>query len=63
MYSVADDEEARHLLVLACSTNRKGQFIADELAREQTLENLEAFSDRLHVAHEHMRDRGYCRCQ
>jgi hypothetical protein len=38
------------LLTLACPTNRAGQFIAPELADEQTFENLQAFSDRLHDA-------------
>jgi hypothetical protein len=62
-YSVADTKEARDLLVLACPTNARGQFIAPELAEAQTLANLRAFSDRLHLAHGFMQQRGRCRCQ
>ena len=40
-------EEAEALVTLACSTNLKGQHIAPELWEEQTLENLQTFSDRL----------------
>lgn len=62
VYSVADEEEARDLVILACPTNLHGQYIAPELAREQTLENLQAFSDRLHAAHAFLQARGNCRC-
>ena len=47
MFSVDTEEEAKKLLVVACPTNINGQYVAPELAREQTLENLYAFSDRL----------------
>lgn len=47
VFSVDTKEQARSLLVAACSTNAKGEFIASELATEQTLDNLYAFSDRL----------------
>ena len=46
-YSVDTEEEAKQLLVLACSTNAAGEFIARELVQEQTLDNLEAFGNRL----------------
>ena len=45
--TVNNEEEAKRLLSLACHTNMKGEFIARELAEEQTEENLQAFSDRL----------------
>lgn len=35
------------LLILACPRDVDGNFIARELAAEQTLENLQAFSDKL----------------
>lgn len=50
VYSTDTDEEALSLLVLTCPTNVWGEFIAPELAKEQTVENLAAFSDRLHEA-------------
>jgi len=49
--------EAESLITLTCSTNLNGEYIAPELAREQTLENLSAFSDRLQKAHDMIRQR------
>ena len=49
--------------MLACETNLHGEFIAKELVREQTLENLYAFGDRLARVHDEMLvPRGRCRC-
>jgi hypothetical protein len=49
-------EEAEMLVALACPTNLKGQHIAPELWEEQTLENLQAFSDRLSdIYHKHIK--------
>jgi hypothetical protein len=47
VFTVNNEEEAEQLLSLACGTNMKGEYIARELAQEQTLENLNAFGDRL----------------
>ena len=47
VFTTDTKEEAEALLVLACSTNMKGEHIARELVHEQTIENLQAFSDRL----------------
>jgi hypothetical protein len=47
IFSVNSEEEAKRLLVAACSRNRDNEFIANELAEEQTLDNLYAFGDRL----------------
>ena len=47
MFSVRNEDEAERLLVLACSTNCDGQYIARELVEHQTLDNLHAFGDRL----------------
>lgn len=41
------EEEAKGLIILSCDTNSKGEYVARELVREQTLENLRKFSDRL----------------
>jgi hypothetical protein len=62
VYAVADEEEAKALIVLCCGTNLRGEYVADELVHEQTLENLERFSDRLDRGHELMKKNGQCRC-
>jgi hypothetical protein len=62
VYSVADAEEARALLVAACPTNLRGQFVAPELVEAQNFTTLAAFSDRLDEAHARLREGGRCRC-
>lgn len=52
VFSTDTKEEAQSLLVLACETNLDGDFIARELVHEQSLENLQAFSDRLKLTYE-----------
>ena len=54
VYSTKTEEDARRLLVAACSTNFKGEFIARELVDEQSVERLLAFSDRLHDLAQHL---------
>ena len=51
MFSVNSEEEAKDLLILACGKNLNNEFIARELAHEQTLENLQTFGDRLADMH------------
>lgn len=63
MFSVGDEEEAESLIVLSCPRNAKGQYIAPELVEEQTLENLERFSDRLAERHRVLVEHGHCRCR
>jgi hypothetical protein len=49
--------------VLACSTNRRGRFVAEELVHEQTVENLVKFSDRLAQLHDqHIAGTERCDC-
>ena len=62
VYSVGDEAEARLLLAMACPMNAHGQYVAVELAREQTIENLQRFSDRLDAVHERLKANGRCRC-
>jgi hypothetical protein len=50
VFSVDTEDEARELLTFTCPVNYKGEFVAPELAKEQTLENLAKFSDRLEQA-------------
>lgn len=57
MYSLDTEEEARQLIVLTCGTTMSGEHYARELAHEQTLPNLRAFSDRLARAHEWMQQK------
>ena len=47
VFSVETEEEAELLVVLACETNLNGEYVARELAHEQTFPNLEEFSTRL----------------
>lgn len=47
VFSVNTAEEARRLLIMACPQNGAGEFVAVELAEEQTLERLYAFGRRL----------------
>lgn len=47
VFTTNTKEEAELLITLACTMSYDGEYIAPELAEEQTLENLEAFSDRL----------------
>ncbi len=47
VFSVDTEKEAKDLIVLACETNGRGEYVARELVMEQTLDNLERFSDRL----------------
>lgn len=54
VYSVDTEEEAKDLLIMACSTNQRGEFVATELVMRQTLENLKAFGTRLKETHEKM---------
>ena len=55
VYSVDTEEEAKQLLVLACERNIDGEFIARELAHEQSIDKLLAFGDRLASVHERMK--------
>lgn len=47
MFSTDTEEEAKTLIVMACPRDNAGVFYARELAEEQTLENLQKFSDKL----------------
>lgn len=54
VFSTDTEEEARQLLTLMCPVNQDGEFVAPELTRAQTLENLQTFSDRLQTGWEIM---------
>lgn len=58
MFSVNSEEDARKLLVLACPRDNDGNFYARELAEEQTLENLQVFSDKLAKCYAILKERG-----
>jgi hypothetical protein len=47
VFSVDTEKEAEALIVMACPRDDQGAYYARELAGEQTLENLVAFSDKL----------------
>lgn len=62
MFAVGSEEEAKMLIVAACPMNIDGEYVARELAHEQTLENLEAFSTRLDEYHDRLVEAGCCDC-
>lgn len=48
---------------MTCPRNRtNSDYYAPELANDQTLENLDKFSDRLDAAHERIKAAGHCTC-
>ena len=47
MFSTDTEEEAQRLIVLCCPMNPDGTYYSRELAQEQTLDNLQLFSDKL----------------
>jgi len=62
VFSVGSEAEAKSLLTVACQTNIDGEFIARELAQDQTIDGLFAFGERLEKMHERMVERGLCEC-
>lgn len=60
VHSVCCEERAKKLLTLACQTNAQGEYISEELAREQKVDNLFVFGDRLaRVEEGHLKE---CSC-
>ena len=57
VFSTDTEEEAQDLIVLTCPMGYDGNYYARELAAEQTLKNLQEFSDRLAAAWEIMKGR------
>lgn len=47
VFGVETEKEAEMLITMACPRDMEGAYYARELAQEQTLENLVAFSDKL----------------
>ena len=47
VFSVHTEQQAERLLVASCERNLNGQFVARELATEQTIDNLFMFGERL----------------
>jgi len=47
VFSVDTEEEAKQLIAATCPRDLEGNYYARELAQEQTLENLQLFSDKL----------------
>jgi hypothetical protein len=52
VFSVSTEKEAKMLIAMTCPLSMDGDHYARELAEDQTLENLVAFSDRLQVAYD-----------
>lgn len=47
MFSTDTEDEARMLIVMTCPMGDDGNYYSRELAQEQSLGNLQAFSDKL----------------
>ena len=60
MFSTCCEGRAQDLIVAACGTNERGEYIARELVVDQTIENLELFSTRLDEAHDQMKPCEHC---
>jgi hypothetical protein len=63
VYSVGSEEEAKTLLSMCCGTNLDREYVARELLHDQSIENLEAFGDRLHKFHKILIDKKRCDCR
>jgi hypothetical protein len=57
VFSVDNEEEAKQLIVLCCPADDAGNYYARELADEQNLDNLRAFSDKLAKGYKMMKAR------
>ena len=54
VFSTDTVQEAKDLITLCCPLDAEGNYYARELVEEQTLDNLQKFSDRLQAGWEHM---------
>ena len=57
VFSVETEKEATSLLALTCPINQDGDYVAEELAMEQSLDNLAAFAYRLELYHHYIQSR------
>jgi hypothetical protein len=56
VFSVDTEAEAEQLIIATCPRNAAGIYYARELVHEQSLENLQAFSDKLAAVYKIMQD-------
>lgn len=64
VYSVDTMEEAEKLVVATCSFNSQdGHYYSNELARDQTIETLMHFSDKINFIHQRLVNIGQCTCK
>ena len=56
VYSVETEQEAEQLIILTCSLGPDGNYYASELIKEQTLENLAKFSNKLAKYHKLLKE-------
>ena len=64
VFSVGSEEEGVRLLAIACSKNYSGDYVAFDLARSQTLENLESFGRQLAEWHDrYLAGTARCECK
>jgi hypothetical protein len=57
VFSVDTEEEAMNLIVASCPRGLDGSYYARELLNEQSLENLQLFSDKLALNYERIKER------
>ena len=60
VFSVCCEDRAEQLLIAACPRNLDGEFVAQELHQEQSLERLEDFSTRLDETHDRLQPCPHC---
>lgn len=58
VFSVESEEDAEKLINLCCPRDMAGVHYARELAHEQTLENLQLFSDKLAKGYAMLKEKG-----
>lgn len=63
VFSVDTEEEAKELIVGACQTDTAGNYYAQDLVFEQTLENLEKFGGKIATVHHRLVELGKCECK
>lgn len=62
VFSVSTEEEAQKLITLSCAQNLQGDYVARELVEDQSMENLQLFSNKFARAHEILKQAGQCDC-
>lgn len=57
MFALDTVDQVKELLAVSCPTNQDGEYVAEELVIDQTLDNLAKFSKRLQETWAWMQDK------